>query len=156
MKTFDFTLCRSNAGDSGGSLQPPGSIDDNIGSGDAPCLVSGTAEYNDSTGQCKTRPADYLQAAVMCTAAQVLARKWKSCTSSILRSAPPFILLCWAPAEDAAGERQAEGLEATPPLRVFFHDPGHRPLVPVAAIPASVGRDDPSAYEGTEGGVGRA
>ena len=39
----DLVLCRSDAGDGGWSLHPPGSTDAQIASGDAPYLIAGSA-----------------------------------------------------------------------------------------------------------------
>ena len=43
----DLVLCRSDCGDGGWSLHPAGSTDEQIASGDAPVLVSGTAQWVD-------------------------------------------------------------------------------------------------------------
>jgi hypothetical protein len=43
----DLVLCRSDCGDGGWSLHPAGSTDEQIASGDAPVLVSGTAQWAD-------------------------------------------------------------------------------------------------------------
>ena len=43
----DLVLCRSDCGDGGWSLHPAGSTDEQIASGDAPYLVSGTAQWVD-------------------------------------------------------------------------------------------------------------
>ena len=43
----DLVLCRSDCGDGGWSLHPAGSTDEQIASGDAPVLVSGTAQWGD-------------------------------------------------------------------------------------------------------------
>ena len=42
-----LVLCRSDCGDGGWSLHPAGSTDEQIASGDAPVLVSGTAQWVD-------------------------------------------------------------------------------------------------------------
>lgn len=44
----DLVLCRSDQGDGGWSLHPPGTTDEQIASGDAPCLISGTAEKDEA------------------------------------------------------------------------------------------------------------
>ena len=46
----DLVLCRSDCGDGGWSLHPAGSTDEQIASGDAPVLVSGTAQWDDDEG----------------------------------------------------------------------------------------------------------
>ena len=43
----DLVLVRSDTGDGGWSLHPAGSTDEQIASGDAPVLVSGTAQWVD-------------------------------------------------------------------------------------------------------------
>jgi hypothetical protein len=43
----DLVLVRSDTGDGGWSLHPAGSTDEQIASGDAPYLVSGTAQWVD-------------------------------------------------------------------------------------------------------------
>ena len=43
----DLGLCRSDCGDGGWSLHPAGATDEQIASGDAPVLVSGTAQWVD-------------------------------------------------------------------------------------------------------------
>jgi hypothetical protein len=45
MQSNHLVLCRSDAGDGGWSLHAPGSTDEDIASGDAPPLLSGTAEW---------------------------------------------------------------------------------------------------------------
>ena len=46
--TAEMVLCRSDQGDGGWSLHRPGATDDEIASGDAPYLVSGTAEQDEA------------------------------------------------------------------------------------------------------------
>lgn len=59
-----LVLCRSDAGDGGWSLHPPGTTDEAIASGDARILASGEAER---VGDGWNRPnaADYLDAWAM-------------------------------------------------------------------------------------------
>lgn len=44
-----LVLCRSDRGDGGWSLHAPGSTDEDIANGDAPYLVSGTAEWDEAS-----------------------------------------------------------------------------------------------------------
>lgn len=64
MNKLNFVLCRSDTGDGGWSLHAPGSTDEEIGSGDAPYLVSGPAGWDEEKGDW-SRPdeADYRAAA---------------------------------------------------------------------------------------------
>ena len=43
----NFVMCRSDAGDGGWSLHPPGASDQEIGGGDAPAIVSGPSDWDD-------------------------------------------------------------------------------------------------------------
>lgn len=45
-----LVLCRSDAGDGGWSLHAPGTTDEDIASGEAPYLASGTATWDDELG----------------------------------------------------------------------------------------------------------
>jgi hypothetical protein len=57
-----MVLCRSDAGDGGWSLHPPGTTDDEIASGDARILASGDAERTTDGHWSRPDPADYLRA----------------------------------------------------------------------------------------------
>jgi hypothetical protein len=48
MKATQFVLCRSDQGDGGWSLHPPGSTDRDIAQGDAPILASGPASWSEA------------------------------------------------------------------------------------------------------------
>jgi hypothetical protein len=56
-------LCRSDAGDGGWSLYPPGTTDDDIASGDVLPLLTGEAELDDDGEWTAPTVADYEQAA---------------------------------------------------------------------------------------------
>jgi hypothetical protein len=62
VSTAALVLCRSDAGDGGWSLHPPGTTDEAIAAGDAPVLASGDA---DMVGEFWSRPNadDYTAAA---------------------------------------------------------------------------------------------
>lgn len=60
----DLILCRSDAGDGGWSLHPPGTTDEAIANGDARILASGEAE-RDGDGWDRPNAADYRDAWVM-------------------------------------------------------------------------------------------
>lgn len=57
----DLILCRSDAGDGGWSLHPPGTTDEAIANGDARILASGEAE-RDGDGWSRPDAADYREA----------------------------------------------------------------------------------------------
>ena len=57
----NLILCRSDAGDGGWSLHPPGTTDEAIASGDARTLASGEAEC-DGAGWDRPNAADYREA----------------------------------------------------------------------------------------------
>lgn len=61
MEKFNLVLCRSDQGDGGWSLHPPGTTDADVASGDAPYLLTGEAEWVDGKW---SRPdaADYRHA----------------------------------------------------------------------------------------------
>jgi hypothetical protein len=66
-----FVICRSDSGDGGWSLHQPGATDAEIGNGDAPCLVSGPAEWDDDKGEWnRPNEADYRAAAEAYNAVQ--------------------------------------------------------------------------------------
>ena len=50
MKTYELVLCRSDRGDGGWSLHSPGATDEDVASGDAPPLSSGTAKWDEIAG----------------------------------------------------------------------------------------------------------
>lgn len=58
----DLVLCRSDAGDGGWSLHAPGSTDEQIASGDAPYLASGTARLLPDDEWSRPTRADYARA----------------------------------------------------------------------------------------------
>ena len=64
----DLVLCRSDCGDGGWSLHPAVSTDEQIASGDAPVLVSGTAQWVDGDWD-RPNAQDYASARgeVVCT-----------------------------------------------------------------------------------------
>lgn len=65
----DLTLCRSDTGDGGWSLHAPGATDREIGEGNAPVLLDGTAELVDGDWN-RPNAADYAEAFAVWTANQ--------------------------------------------------------------------------------------
>lgn len=63
--TTNFVLCRSDNGDGGWSLHGPGATDEDIATGDAPYLVSGTAEQDEDGHWNRPNADDYLAARAM-------------------------------------------------------------------------------------------
>jgi hypothetical protein len=61
-------LCRSDAGDGGWSLYPPGTSDDQIASGDVLPLLTGEADLDDDGEWNAPTAADYEQAAALLAA----------------------------------------------------------------------------------------
>jgi hypothetical protein len=68
-----FVLCRSDKGDGGWSLHAPDVSDEAIARGDAPCLLSGTAEWDAEIGEW-SRPdrEDYADAMVRAVGDELL------------------------------------------------------------------------------------
>jgi hypothetical protein len=58
----DLVLCRSDTGDGGWSLHPPGSTDEQIASGDAPYLLSGDSKKNKFGRWSRPNAKDYRMA----------------------------------------------------------------------------------------------
>ncbi len=59
-----LVLCRSDQGDGGWSLHPPGSTDEAIAMGEAPVLASGPAEWDGASDDWdRPNEADYAAAA---------------------------------------------------------------------------------------------
>ena len=59
-----FILCRSDTGDGGWSLHRPDATDEDIATGDAPALVSGTADWDGSKWS-RPNAEDYAAAAIV-------------------------------------------------------------------------------------------
>lgn len=61
MTTFDtygLTLCRSDQGDGGWSFHAPNATDEEIANGDAPCIASGPANWNEDADDWNRPNAD--------------------------------------------------------------------------------------------------
>jgi hypothetical protein len=61
-------LCRSDAGDGGWSLYPPGTTDDDIASGNVLPLLTGEAERDEDGGWSAPTDADYERATAILAA----------------------------------------------------------------------------------------
>jgi hypothetical protein len=62
MTEHKLILCRSDTGDGGWSLHPPGSTDEQIASGDAPYLLSGDSKKNKFGRWSRPNAKDYRMA----------------------------------------------------------------------------------------------
>ena len=106
----NLILCRSDAGDGGWSLHPPGTTDEAIANGDARILACGEAE-RDGAGWDRPNAADYRKALEQARGAGLLDGPY---------IADGFVLGAWA--ED--GDKRAAEFLAYPGAVLFGIDDG--------------------------------